>query len=113
MIGKGVKEQKAVTLAEAKAIMEKRKGDGELGFEQQTTYDYLNARTLLSEDKAEKMLDELMKLDKITRDIAIKIVDLLPRTEAQLGAIVAKERHAFSKTEMAEMLKIVEKYASE
>ena len=113
MIGKEVKEQRPVTLAEVLKIMEKRKTEGELGFEQQATYDYLKARTLLSKKKAGEMLEEVAKLDKVTPEIAIKIVDILPKTEAQLSVIVAKERHSFSKAEMAEMLKIVEKYAGQ
>ncbi|MFH0817961.1 MAG: RNA polymerase Rpb4 family protein [Candidatus Micrarchaeota archaeon] len=112
MIGKGIISQKAVALVEVQKIMEARKGDGELGFEQQATYDYLKVRTLLPEKKAEEMADELVKLERVSQEIAIKIVDLLPKSESQLSVIVAKERHTFSKAEMAEILKIVEKYAT-
>jgi DNA-directed RNA polymerase subunit F len=113
MIGKGLKSQKPATLSEVLEIMEARKAEGELGFEQQATYDYLKLRTLLSKKKSADMLEELAKLEKVTPEIAIKIVDLLPKTEAQLSVIVAKERHSFSKAEMADMLKIVEKYAGQ
>ncbi len=111
MIGKGISSQKPVTLAEVQKVMEARKAEGELGFEQQATYDYLKARTILDRKKADEMVEELTKLDKVTPEIVIKMVDLLPKSEAQLSVIVAKERHAFSKAEMAEMLKIVEKYS--
>jgi DNA-directed RNA polymerase subunit F len=113
MIGKEVKEQRPVTLAEVLEVMESRKTDGELGFEQQATYDYLKARKILDKKKALGMLKELSGIEKITPEIAIKIIDILPRSEAQLSIIVAKERHAFSKAEMAEILKIVEKHAEE
>ena len=113
MIGKELKEQRPATLSEVLDIMEMRKKDGELGFEQQMTYDYLKARTLMTKKKSEEMFEELTKLDKVNKDIAIKIVDILPKTESQLSVIVAKERHAFSKAELAEMLKIVEKYAEQ
>ena len=112
MIGKEMTTQRPVTLAEVLKLMEARKGEGELGFEQQATYDYLKLRTLLSEKKGKEMLEELGKLDKVGPEIAIKIVDLLPKSESQISVIVAKERHTFSKAEMAEILKIVEKYAS-
>ena len=111
MIGKEIISQKPVTLSEVLKIMEARKGDGELGFEQQATYDYLKLRTLLDEKKGAEMLEEIAKIEKVTPEIAIKIVDVLPRSEAQISAIVAKERHSFSKSEMADILKVVEKYA--
>ena len=113
MIGKEVKEQKPVTLVEVLEIMESRKADGELGFEQQATYVYLQARKITDKKKALEMLKELSGIEKITPEIAIKIVDISPRNESQLSIIIAKERHAFSKAEMAEILKIVEKYAEE
>ncbi|MFH1447282.1 MAG: RNA polymerase Rpb4 family protein [Candidatus Micrarchaeota archaeon] len=113
MIGKEVKDQRPTTLAGALKIMEERKKAGDLGFEQQTTYDYLKARKLLEEEDALKMIEELSKIEKLTPEIVIKIVDILPRGESQLKVLIAKERHTFNTAEMEEILKLVEKYAKE
>jgi DNA-directed RNA polymerase subunit F len=110
MIGKQLKEQKAVSLADVMEIMEKRKGDGELGFEQQTTYDYLKARTLIEPKKAAHLVKDLLDDGKLSLESAIKVADILPKSESQLSVVVSKERHTFTKAELGEILKIVEKY---
>jgi DNA-directed RNA polymerase subunit F len=111
MIGKQTINNKPVTLAEVSEILEDRKKDGELGFEQQATFDYASKFSKLSKKKASEMLEELMKNEKIKPDFAVKIVDILPKNAAQLRLILAKGRYDLTSSEIEDVLKIVGKYS--
>lgn len=50
---------------------------------------------------------ELMKLEKMTREIAVKIADVRPITKDELRAIYAKERFTLSEEELDGILEIV------
>lgn len=52
------------------------------------------------------MVAELMKLEKMTRTIAVKIADIRPVTKDELRAIYAKERFNLSEEELSNILEI-------
>ncbi|MBI4399512.1 hypothetical protein HY570_02075 [Candidatus Micrarchaeota archaeon] len=111
MIGKETVNSKPATLADVKAILEKRKADGELGFEQQATMDYAEKFAKLSIESAGALGQELSKVEKIKPDAVAKIVDMLPKNASQLNLILSKERYTLTKEETTEVLNIVAKYA--
>ena len=110
MIDKAVQSNRPATLAEVAEILEKRKEEGELGFEQQTTLAYAKKYAKLSKKKAAEMMEELQKKGKIKPAVAAKIADILPKNSDQIRLIFANERYSLSSAEIEEVLKIVEKY---
>lgn len=111
MIGRELKGIRNATLGETKEILETRAGEGDLGFEQQMTLDYAKKFAKLSKEEGAKLMAELMKLEKLNEDAAVKIADILPTDEAQVRIILAKERYSLSQEEIGEVLKIVGKHA--
>ncbi len=110
MIGKRLLEERAISNAESRAILEKKAEKEELDYEQKTTLDHLKKFSKLTPEKSEETIEELMKSnEKIKRDVAVKIVDLLPKDADDVKAIFAKERFALSKEEVEGILKIVSK----
>ncbi len=110
MIGKRLLEEKAISNAESRAILEKKVENEELDYEQRTTLEHLKKISKLTPEKANETIEELMKSnEKIKREIAVKIVDLLPKDVDDVKAIFAKERFALSKEEVQGILKIVSK----
>jgi len=110
MIEKSVISNRSATLAEVAEVLEKRKGEGELGFEQQTTLAYAQKYAKLSKKKAAELIEELQKTDKIKPAVAVKIADILPKNSDQLRLIFANERYSLTSAEIEEVLKIVKKY---
>jgi DNA-directed RNA polymerase subunit F len=106
MIGKKVLEEKAVTIAEAKELLEKRAESGEeLNYEQRTCLDYLHKFVKLTPEQSRKIVEELTaKSDKIKPEVAVKIVDLLPKREDDVRAIFAKQRFTLTKEEIEGIL---------
>ncbi len=100
-----IKSSKAVTVSEAKEILAKRKEDGELGYEQTQALDNCEKYARHEPEKARKLVDSLAKGGKLTRETAIKIVDVGPDNPATLRAILVKDRVELSEEEINEILK--------
>lgn len=115
MIGKKILEERWLTDAETKAILEKRfSGGEEPNYVQKTTLEYLQKFVKLTQDAAKGMVEELVKSGgKMKPEIATKIANLPPRNEEDVRAIFAKERFALTKEEISSILGIVAKYAKE
>jgi len=109
MIGKKILDRKEVTLREVAEILSST--DEELGFEQAKTLEYAKKMAKLDAEKEKKMIEELMaEIEKIDRAKAVKIVDLLPRTEDEVKEIFAKEIYTLNDEEVKKVLEIVGKY---
>lgn len=110
VIGREVKNTRNATLGEVKEILEKRAEEGDLGFEQHTTLEYSQKFARLSKEEGNKLVKELLDMEKLNEDAAVKIADVLPVDETQVRIILAKERYSLSPEEIGEVLKIVGKY---
>ncbi|AKG91606.1 DNA-directed RNA polymerase, subunit F [Geoglobus ahangari] len=114
MTFKEVIEFQYITVAEAKEVLEKlvekRKEIGELSFEARKTMNYLSAVAKLDAEKARELVDELEKLPHVTREIAIKIADILPDIPDEVRVVYAKERVTLTPEQIQEILDIVKKY---
>ena len=110
MIGKKTIQTRPAALGEVAEILSERKGDGELGFEQQATLEYSQKFAKLTADKAKKLSAELAKLEKVSPDAAAKIADLLPKKRGELSLVFAKERYSLTDKDLEEIMSVVEKY---
>ena len=110
VIGKETVKSRFATVGEVGEVLEARKGEGELGFEQQVTLDYAKKFTKLDKGKRETLLKELLDFEKIKEEAAVKIVDLLPTNADQLRLIFSKERYVLDDKETGEVLDVVKKY---
>ena len=112
MIGKKIIEGRPISSAEVKAILgDVVKKYEEPLYEQKITIDHLAKFSKLKPETAKQMIKELMESnEKIKPEIAVKIVDLLPKDGVDIRAIFAKERFAITKEEIEGILEILAKY---
>ncbi len=109
MIGKSQSDKRPVTSAEAMEVLEARKDEGELGYEQKLAYEHIKKFTSISKEDAKKMIKELMEYG-IGDATAIKIVDVMPIDAIQLKHILAREKKTFEEDEVAKMMDIVKSH---
>ncbi len=111
MIGKKVFEERVITSSEAAELLKNSmKGDEEPLYEKKITLDHLTKFAKLKPKEARKLVGELTKSnEKIREDIAVKIVDLMPRDEEDVRAIFAKERYTLIKEDIEGILKITKR----
>jgi DNA-directed RNA polymerase subunit F len=102
---------KPVPLAEVKNILKKVSKDRkEMRYEQKVALEHASKFAKLPVKKTEDMMKELMEIKDITELHAIKIADILPRTEDDIKTIFAKERITITGNEIKKILDIVAKY---
>jgi DNA-directed RNA polymerase subunit F len=106
MIGKHQSERRPVTTAEALEVLEGRKEEGELGYEQKLAYDHIKKFTSIGKEDAKKMIKELMQYG-VDESTAIKIVDVMPIEAVQLKHILAREKKTFEEDEVGKMMEVV------
>jgi DNA-directed RNA polymerase subunit F len=102
---------KYVSLSEVKNLLEKEEKKRELTYEQKLALEHAKHFSKLGITKAKNMVEELVKLERITEPFAFKIVDILPMHPEEVRAIFAKERFTLEDDEVKKIIKIVEKYS--
>lgn len=91
MIGKQLIDKKPVALFKVHDLLSKRKQEGELTYEQNTTFDYTSKFAKLAVSKAGKLHKLLVEVEGMTDEAAIKIVDILPEDLDTLKLCLPKE----------------------
>jgi DNA-directed RNA polymerase subunit F len=109
MIGKSQSDKKPVSSAEALEVLESRKEEGELGYEQKLAYEHIKKFSAISAEEARKMAKELMEYG-VGEATAIKIVDIMPIDAIQLKHILAREKKTFEEDEVAKMMEVVKSH---
>ena len=110
MIVKSILQEEILTLAEVKEILdrikEKRADEEELGYELRRAMRHAELFAHGTGEESRSIVEELMKLEKITPEIAVKIADIRPANRDELRAIYAKERFTLSEEELDGILEI-------
>ena len=110
MIVKSIMKEELLTLAEVKEILDQiklnRADEEELGYELRRAMRHAEIFAKGSAEESRLIVEELMKLEKMTSEIAIKIADIRPKTKDELRAIYAKERFTLSEEELDRILDI-------
>jgi DNA-directed RNA polymerase subunit F len=110
MIGKKVASEKPVPLAKVLEILEDRKKQDELEYEQRLAYDYAQKFARPDPEKAEKLISELLALGKFKERQAVILVDLMPETKEDIELIFAKERTRLDEEDIKKVLELLGKY---
>lgn len=115
MIIKKVESEELLTLPEVKEVLntirdEREKAGIELRYEQKRAVEHANQFSRISGKDSRDMVNELLTLEKMKIDIAIKIASLCPKTKDELRSIYAKERFTLTDAELKSILDIVAKY---
>lgn len=98
-------------MAEVREILEqvrqKRADEEELGYELRRAIRHAELFSKGTAEESQAMVAELIKLEKMNKEIAVKIADIRPITKDELRAIYAKERFTLSEEELDNILDIV------
>ncbi len=106
-------EKTPISLSEVKKELDKiKKRDDELSFRGNKTEDYINSVFTVSEKVSKEMFGAIEKL-KVLRmkpGHIIKIIDLMPSTEAEVKYIVGSMTLTVSKENITKIYKIVKEH---
>ncbi len=109
MIGKNEEESKVISIPAVLDILEKRKKDGELGYEQQLAYEHASKCASISKSEAEKMQKELEEAGLSAKG-AIKVIDVMPINDTQLKQVLVIEKKNIEEETIKKVMEIVNKF---
>ena len=104
-----IKDEKVITDAEAKEILEAREKRGELKYEQANALKHLRKFCPLSKEKALKLVEELKKIEKLRDKQIVAIVNFLPEDKEDLKVVLHKDYSSFTEDEITLILEAVKK----
>ena len=110
MVNMDVIEEKLVSYPEAKKLLEVKAEEKQLGYEQNNAAEHLKKFAKLSSKKAEEMMEELEKIQKLKDRHKINIVNFLPEDLDQLRILFAHEVVSLTEEEKKSIISIVKKY---
>ncbi len=116
MLVKQIISEEILTLSEVKSFLEeireeRAKEDKELGYELRKAISHAEMFAKLRPEKSRELMNELLKLEKMKPEIAVRIVDILPLTNDEVRSIYAKERYTLTEKELKDILELVTRYA--
>lgn len=107
MIGKAVLNKRIVSIQEVLEILENRKKESELGYEQELAYEHAKKFSRITKQKSEKLLKELEEIKKLSEEARIKIVEILPKNEDTLRQIIANEPYTLDESEIKRIMELI------
>jgi len=103
-----VLNEEVITDAEAKDMLEKRKKDSELKYEQKNALDILKKFIKADFKNVKTLVEELKKLNLRDKQI-VAIANFLPQDRDDLKAVLHKEYSNFKEDEIDKILELVKK----
>ncbi len=110
MIVKKVIDEEWLTVSEAKEMLDRIKeerSEEELGYELKKAIRHVDAFAKMDAGKSRDLANNLLNLEKMKPEIAIRIADILPNTRDELRSIYAKERFVLTAEDLDQMLDMV------
>ena len=105
-----ITNEEIVSMPEAKQIMEKRKQDKEMVYEQKICYDYLEKVCYLTPAQFQSFVEELSKIAIMKPRYIALIVNIMPDTEEEVEMLFSKERTNLKKEEIKQIVEIVNRH---
>jgi DNA-directed RNA polymerase subunit F len=110
MIGKGAEHEEPASLNEVLEILEQRKKDRELTYEQQLAYEHVKKFASGGKAKEEKLKKALKEAGLGDRAV-MKVLDIMPKNIMTLKQILAHENRTFDDAELAKILASIKENA--
>jgi len=105
-----VLNEEDVSAADAKRIMEERKKEGDLVYEQKICLEFLEKSVRITQSQLKNMIEELGKIAILKPRYIALIINMMPDTEEEVEALFSKERTNLKKEEIKQISEIVRKY---
>ena len=104
-------EAKPIGMPEAKEILSSRETKKELSYEQKIALDHLNKFTKLKPSEANKFLEELSSVLRMSPETLVQILNFMPQNPDELRMVFAREKFSLKDDEISRILEIVKKYS--
>jgi len=109
---KGIISEERVTLPEMRGVLlrvesERITAEKEMSYEFRRSVEHANQLAKTSPEKADALVADLLKMEKMKPEIAFRIANIMPKTRDEVRAIYAKERYTLSPDELDKIIELV------
>jgi len=109
---KGIISEEKVTLPEMRGVLlgvesERIAAEKEMSYEFRRSIEHANQLAKTTPEKAEALVSDLIKMEKMKPEIAYRIANIMPKTRDEVRAIFAKERYTLSPEELDKIIETV------
>lgn len=98
-----------ISMHEAKRIMEERKKERDLVYDQKICVEYLDKVAKLTPTQLKNITEELSKISILKPRYIALILNMMPDTEDEVDALFSKERTNLKKEEVRQIVEIIQK----
>jgi len=107
-------EEKSISPAEVRDILEKANEKGELNFKSLKLFEYLNRTVTLKLEESNALIKELNELGilRLTNDLIMKIVEILPINKDILRNLLSSMNTTLSDEDTEKILDVLKLYNS-
>src|SRR3989338_10921136 len=99
-----------VSIHEAKRIIDDRKKERDLVYDQKICLEYLEKSATLTAAQVKNLTDELKSISILKPRYVALIISMIPDTEEEVEALFSKERTNLKKEEIRKIVEIIKKY---
>ncbi len=110
MISMDIVTEEDVDMHDAKIIMENRKKERDLVYDQKICLDYLERVATLTPTQMKNIKEELSKIIILKPRYTALILNTMPDSEEEVESLFSKERTNLKKEEVKQIVQIVSKY---
>lgn len=103
-------EEEDISIPDAKRMLEDRKKERDLVYEQKICLEYLEKVPKLTQAQVRNITEDLGKIAILKPRYIALIINVLPDTEEEVEALFSKERTNLKKEEVRQIVEIVRKY---
>jgi DNA-directed RNA polymerase subunit F len=99
-----------VSTHDAKRILDERKKERDLVYDQKICLEYLEKVATLSQGQVKNLMEELAAVSILKPRYVSLIISMMPDTEEEVEMLFSKERTNLKKEEIKKIVEIVKKY---
>ena len=99
-----------ISIHEAKKIIEERKKDRDLVYDQKICLEYLEKVATLTAAQLKNIAEELSGISILKPRYISLIISMMPDTEEEIETLFSKERTNLKKEEIKKIMEIIKKY---
>jgi DNA-directed RNA polymerase subunit F len=109
---KGIISEERVTLPEVRSVLQgvesqRIAAEKEMSYEFRRSIEHANQLAKTTPEKAQALVADLLKMEKMKPEIAYRIANIMPKTRDEVRAIFAKERFTLSPEELDKIIEHV------
>ncbi len=105
-----VMNEEEVSYIQARQIMETRKKEGDLNYEQKVCLEFLEKLPHFTDKQFSDFLEELQKINILRPRHIAMIMNILPDTEEEVEVLFSKERTNLKKEEVKKIVEAVKTF---